>query len=149
MNTKKFLLSALAGFIGLGVVGYLLEEIIFKTYLDTAFYQQIGVSAVSEKSVPEVSSVPFVVFLIPLSIALIMAYMYPKGYEGGTPAVEGLRFGVLLGLFSGIPFAIFFHLLFDIGFGPALAQIFIYTIEIAAVGLLIGLVYGRSSRADS
>jgi len=134
MNTRNFLLSVLAGFVGFMVAGILLEELIFKSYLERAFYQPIGAA------VPAPSLVAFVA---PLSIALIMAYLYPKGYEGGSHAVEGLRFGVLLGLFSGIPFVVFFDLLFPIAFGPALVQILLYTLEVAAAGLLIGLVYGR------
>lgn len=137
MNTKKFLLSVLAGFVGFTVASFLLEELIFKSYMERAFYQPIGASAVSA------TQLPILAFVVPLSIALIMAYIYPKGYEGGSPAVEGLRFGVLLGLFSGIPFGVYFALTFAIGFGPVLTQILLYALEVAAAGLLIGLVYGR------
>ena len=31
-------------------------------------------------------------------LALLMAYVYPKGYSGGAPATEGLKFGVIIGL---------------------------------------------------
>ncbi len=139
MDIKKFLLPVLAGFVGFMVAGILLEELIFKSYLERAFYQPIGAS------LPAVSLVAFVA---PLSIALIMAYLYPRGYEGGSHAVEGLRFGVLLGLFSGIPFVVFIDVMFSIGFGPALVQILLYTLEVAAAGLLIGLVYGRLQPGD-
>ncbi len=135
MNTRAFLLSALAGFIGLNVAYFLLEELIFKSYLERAFYQPIGASVPA----PSLS----VALAAPLLIILIMAYLYPKGYEGGSHAVEGLRLGVLLGLFSGIPFGVFFNLTFALGFGPVLVQILIYALEVAAAGLLIGIVYGR------
>ena len=138
MDMKKFLLATVAGFVGISVAFFLLEELIFKSYLERAFYQPIGAS------VPAVSLVPLVA---PLSMVLIMAYLYPKGYEGGSPAVEGLRFGVLLGLFSGIPFGVFFALTFAIGFGPVLVQILVYTLEVAAAGLLIGLVYRKPGEA--
>ena len=78
-----------------------------------------------------------------VSMALIMAYIYPKGFEGGSPLAEGLRFGTLLGLFYGIPFAFFFGTMFPIGFDAILVTTLISTLEIAAGGLLIGLVYGR------
>jgi len=33
-----------------------------------------------------------------LIVAAIMAYMYPKGFEGGSPVMEGLKFGAMIGL---------------------------------------------------
>jgi hypothetical protein len=77
MNTKKFLLSVLAGFIGFSVASFLLEELIFKSYMERAFYQLTGISAVSA------THLTIFAWIVPLSIALIMAYIYPKGYEGG------------------------------------------------------------------
>ena len=137
MNIKKFLLSALAGLIGYIVATFPLEELIFKSYLERAFYQPIGAPTVSAANLP-VSAL-----IVPFSIVLILAYIYPKGYEGGAPAIEGLRFGVLMGLFSGIPFGIYFNLTFGIGFVPVLIQILIYTLEVSTTGLFIGLAYGR------
>ena len=141
MNTKKYLLSALAGLVGFIVASIVLEDFILKSYLERTFYQPIGelirASAHPEFSVP----LPFVGFLVVW--ILIMAYMYPKGYEGGSPAFEGLRFGVLLGLFQGVPLAISFEFFFGIGLVPVLVQIFRTTLEVATAGLLIGLVNGR------
>ena len=134
MNTRNFLLSVLAGFVGFLAAGFLLEELIFKSYLERALYEPIGAS---------VPAVTLMVFLAPLSMALIMAYLYPRGYEGGSHAVEGLRFGVLLGLFTAIPYVVFLDHMFTIDIAPALLQILLYTLEVAAAGLLIGLVYGR------
>jgi len=82
-------------------------------------------------------------FVAVLSMSLIMAYIYPKGYEGGAPLSEGFRFGVLLGLFAAIPFGIFFDLMFAIGFVPTLVLISVYALEVAVAGLFIGFVYGK------
>ena len=139
MNTKKFLLSVLASFVGLIVAVGLLEEVIFKSYMERTIFQPI------EASAPELS---LAALAVPLLMSLIMAYMYPKGYEGGSPAVEGLRFGVLLGLFSGTPLAVLFNLLFGIGLVPVLVQILLSTLEVGAAGLLIGLVYGRMQKSE-
>ncbi len=49
-------------------------------------------------------------FVAVLSMSVILAYLYPKGYEGGNPLSERLRSCVLLGFFAGIPFGIFFVL---------------------------------------
>lgn len=140
MDTKKFLLSALAGFAGLFLSGGLLEELIFKGYMQKTIYQPMNVS---------LDQAPFWPILVMIFfMGLIMAYMYPKGYAGGSPATEGLRFGGLLGLFLGIPFALFLQMMFAVGFVAVLAVIVIYTVEVAAGGVLIGLVYGRIKPAE-
>ena len=139
MNTKKYLLSALAGLVGFIVASIVLEDFILKSYLERTFYQPI--EELIRDSAPTEFSLPFVGFLVVW--ILIMAYMYPKGYEGGSPAVEGLRFGVLLGLFMGMPLALSIEVFFGIGLVPVLVQIFITTLEVATAGLLIGLVNGR------
>ena len=36
-------------------------------------------------------------------LALVMAVIYPKGYEGGSPWFEGLRFGALMGVLFTLP----------------------------------------------
>ena len=38
-----------------------------------------------------------------LVLALLMALVYPKGYKGGSPKLEGLRFGVIVGLIAESP----------------------------------------------
>jgi len=88
------------------------------------------------------------IVVVNLLMALIMAYIYPKGYEGGSPTAEGLRFGILLGLFVAIPFGLFMSRLFSIALGHPLVGIIVYTIEVTTAGLLIGLVYGRREAAE-
>ena len=136
MNIKKFLLAALAGFVGSSVAYVILEVVLFSGYLERSIYQPAGASTTGGGYIlPTVATV---------SMVLIMAYIYPKGYEGGSPVVEGLRFGILMGLFFGIPQSFFFGTMFPIiGFGAILVGTLITTLELAASGLLIGLVYGR------
>ena len=134
MNIKKFLLAALAGVVG-NSVAYGILFLLLKSYLERAIIEPAGASTEGPAVLSMVSTV---------SLALIMAYIYPKGYEGGSPVVEGLRFGILMGLFFGIPQSFFFGTMFPIiGFGAILVGTLITTLELAASGLLIGLVYGR------
>jgi hypothetical protein len=134
MNIKKFLFAAIAGVVGNVIAYVVLEELIFKGYMERNFYRPIGIS---------LEGTPLWPLIGVLAMALIMAYIYPKGYEGGAPVAEGFRFGVFLGLFSGIPFGVFMGTMFPIGIGPILILIFLYTLEVTATGLLVGLVYGR------
>ena len=134
MNTKKFLLATVAGFVGNVVAYFVLEGLILKAYMKSNIYEVTGASMEGAMYMP---------LLAVLIMALIMAYLYPKGYEGGSPVAEGIRFGILLGLFAGVPFGIFFNMMFPIGFGPAIVLILVYALETTAAGLLIALVYGK------
>jgi len=134
MNTKKLILAMLAGFVGNSIAYAILEELLLKGYMAKAIYEPSGAS---------VGGAPYMAFVAVLSMSLIMAYIYPKGYEGGAPLSEGFRFGVLLGLFAAIPFGIFFDLMFAIGFVPTLVLISVYALEVAVAGLFIGFVYGK------
>lgn len=139
MNAKKFSLAVLAGFVGNTVAYFILEEIILKSYMTTAIFQPAGAA-------PGGSLILGVIAV--LTLTLIMAYIYPKGYEGGSSVAEGLRFGILMGLFLGVPIAFFFGSMFPIGFGPVLVLALVGTLEVATGGLLIGLVYGRMEPAE-
>ncbi|MFQ6615202.1 MAG: hypothetical protein ACE5HZ_00350 [Fidelibacterota bacterium] len=138
MDTKKFLLATLGGFVGNVVAYVILEQLIFKSYIETNVMEATGASMEGPMYLPLIAV---------LAMVLIMAYLFPKGYEGGAPAGEGLRFGIFLGLFAAIPFGIFFDLAFPVGFGPTVVMILVYTLEVAAAGLAIGLVYGKPGEA--
>ena len=43
------------------------------------------------------SPIMWVIALAYVGVAAIMAYMYPKGYEGGSPVAEGFKFGAMIG----------------------------------------------------
>ena len=38
-----------------------------------------------------------------LFLGVLMAVIYPKGYEGGSPWLEGVRFGMFMGLLFTLP----------------------------------------------
>jgi hypothetical protein len=89
--------------------------------------------------------------IIPLGFAsmilqgVILAYLYPRFYRGGTPAVEGVKFGLIMGLF-----------LFSVSTLANAAKIQVssmitwlsiqaafHLIQFTATGAGIGLVYGK------
>ena len=92
--------------------------------------------------------------IIPLGFAsmvlqgVILAYLYPSFYRGGTPAKEGIKFGLVMGLF-----------LFSVSTLANAAKIRVssmttwleiqaafHLIQFVLVGAGIGLVYGKTTR---
>lgn len=139
MTAKKFILSGIAGF-GANVVTYfILEQLIFKSILEKSYYQAIGAS---------VEGSPVLPIIAVLVMVFTMAYLYPKGYGGGSPAGEGLRFGFFLGLFFAVPFSLFTGAQFSLSVGVMLLLILVAWLEIMASGLVVGLVYGKINSSN-
>lgn len=136
MNAKKFVLAVIAYIIVTFAVAASWHLVFFKH-----LYDQFAIFTRTEP-------------LIPLGIvsivmqALILAYLYPVFYKGGSPAKEGLEFGVLIGaLMASI--AVFAEagkqnvsslttwLAFETTY---------YLLQFGVLGVIMGLIYGRSIR---
>ena len=71
----------------------------------------------------------------------VAAVMYAKGYEGGSGAAEGLRFGLMLGVFVFLAFGGVNYAVLNIGRRLALAAAVAGLVEWTIIGLVIGLLY--------
>lgn len=77
--------------------------------------------------------------------AIVVAYVYPRFYGGGSPVAEGATFGLLLGVFMGSN-----AVLAEAGKNQVgalrtwiLFEGTYYLIQFVVVGIVVGLVYGR------
>jgi hypothetical protein len=77
-----------------------------------------------------------------LLIAIVcVAIIYAKGYEGGSGVAEGIRFGLLLGVFVVFAFAGVNYAVLNIGRRLAVMAAAAGFVEWLAIGTIIGLVY--------
>jgi hypothetical protein len=77
-----------------------------------------------------------------LFIAIVaVAIIYAKGYEGGSGAAEGARFGFLLGVFVVFAFVAVNYAVLNVGRKIAVMTAAAGFVEWLAIGLVIGLVY--------
>jgi phosphotransferase system glucose/maltose/N-acetylglucosamine-specific IIC component len=72
---------------------------------------------------------------------LVFAYAYAKGYEGGVGAVEGLRFGVIVGLLLSCFAVVWNYVVLPLSGTLAVAWVADTIAEMAVYGLVVGLVY--------
>jgi len=135
MNGRKFLLAALAAFL----VGFLLSGL-WHVLLLGDFYESN--SAVPMRAAP----LFWAIGLAYLVVGLIMAYMYPKGYAGGSPLVEGLKFGAIIGLLWWFPTNLVLYGVFEGPFSVVLVDGGWHVVEEALAGGALGIVYGRLPR---
>jgi hypothetical protein len=80
-------------------------------------------------------------FAVSLLGFFVFAYAYAKGYEGGPGAVEGLRFGVIVGLLLACFSAVWSYVMMPISGSFAAAMFVDAIVEMAVFGVVVGLVY--------
>jgi phosphotransferase system glucose/maltose/N-acetylglucosamine-specific IIC component len=71
----------------------------------------------------------------------VFAYAYAKGYEGGAGVVEGLRFGVIVGLLLAAFSVAWNYVVLPVSGALAAAWIVDVIVEMAIYGAAVGLVY--------
>ena len=69
------------------------------------------------------------------------AYAYAKGYEGGSGAQEGMRFGVLVGILICCFGMIWDHMVWPVSLQLTVAWMVDYIVEFAIYGSIVGVIY--------
>jgi uncharacterized membrane protein YvlD (DUF360 family) len=129
MNYKKLIIATVVTGFSMWVISGLWHNLILANFYASeteASHEGIGILLIA--------------YLI---LALIMSYIYPLGYKGGRPIVEGLRFGALIGLLWVFP-----HELAMVGaHGDSILYVFKnavwHMVEQGIGGIIIGLIYQR------
>ena len=141
MNTKKWLLGGLASLIVMLVLSFLWYQVIMG-----GFYKEktADVARVQMETTHWLALVLGYLFL-----AFLMSYIYPIGYKGGSPAKEGLRFGIIVGLLvwlcaNVILFAVYKLLLVGI-----VVDILYHVVEQGVGGIVIAFIYGKGPAAKA
>ncbi len=132
MNGKKLILSCIAGFIVMFLLAGLWHMALMSDLYTTP----------SSREEPLMGFIALGLFIL----ALLMAYLYPKGYSGGSPVTEGLKFGILVGLMWVLPLGL---ILYAVQEGYTLNMVIVdaiwHMVEEGVGGIVIGLVYGRQA----
>ncbi|MCK5438395.1 MAG: hypothetical protein KAI97_00545, partial [Gemmatimonadetes bacterium] len=96
MNTKRLLMSFVATYIVYNILGYLIHVVwLSDTYA--------SLSAVWRPEAAMESKM-WVMFVTSAFFCFFFCYIFTRGYEG-KGAMEGARYGLIMGLFIGIPFS--------------------------------------------
>jgi hypothetical protein len=133
MNYSRLALAAVAATVVDGVYGYL----VYGQVIGSEFARY---PAIYRSNETQTAYLPLM-FVGILFAMFVAAYLYAKGYEGGSGMQEGMRFGVLVGLLmvgyvAGVDYAIM-----RIGKRMALYFGLANLVEWIVIGTVIGLVY--------
>ena len=134
MNAGKLLTSAAVAFVAMFVLSYLWHEIIMADYYAS--------------NTPQLTRDEFIVPLIAAGyvvLAIVMAYMYPLGYKGGSAMVEGFRFGAVVGVLVWLSTNLVYTAIWNYPMGTALVDSAWHVVEEGIGGMAIALVFARGT----
>ncbi len=133
MNNKRFFLAVAAVFVVHEVLGFIIHQVLM-----TPFYQE----TYSLWRMPEEINLGLI-YLVAAIWSLLFTYIFTKGYEGKGP-MEGIRYGLLVGLLISVPMAFATYAVQPITLSMAMAWFVYGTIQVVACGLAAALVYQRA-----
>jgi hypothetical protein len=133
MNYARIALAAVAATVVDAVYGFA----VYGTFLTPEFERYPAVYRLGDDGMAHLPLMFAGIFVAMCMAALV----YAKGYEGGSGASEGLRFGVMLGLLMAFFFGSVNYGTLIIGRKLALEEAAAALVEWTLVGMVIGLVY--------
>jgi hypothetical protein len=134
MNYSRILLASVCAFIAYFIYGGVLFGAL--PWLRTEFAKYPAVYR-SQEGIK--STMPFGMLAMFVALAAI-AMLYAMAYSGGG-AVEGARFGALIGVFAVGSFVVHNYVNLNIGLKLTAQQSIAYFVQWTIVGIVIGLVY--------
>jgi hypothetical protein len=133
MNYARLALAAVAATIFDAVYGF----VVYGMLLAPEFGRYPGVYRSNEAGMAFLPLMFAGLFIAIVAVAVI----YAKGYEGGSGAAEGARFGFLLGVFVVFAFVAVNYAVLNVGRKIAAMTAAAGFVEWLAIGLVIGLIY--------
>lgn len=84
-------------------------------------------------------------WLVTLITSVLLVYIFHKGYEGkGSKVAEGLRFGLIIGLFTALPMSVWSYVMIPMTVALAAAWFAIGMVDMLVAGAVVGLLYKRA-----
>jgi hypothetical protein len=136
MNVKRCLVAGFAVFVLTRVLDYVIHGVILMPAYE------------SLKSLwrPDMESLMWLMHVVGFIWSFLFAYIYTKGYEG-KGIMEGVRYGLIIGLFTNIPAAYGTYAMIAIPHSMALQWLIYGLIECILAGIAVALIYKPASPA--
>ena len=102
MNLKKLLMAAIGSFVVMFVLSFVWHKLLMGSFYMQGDGTTRDVCHRAEAIIPLIAAAYAI-------LAVIMAYIYPKGVEGDNKLMNGLRFGAVIGLLWIFPSQLVMH----------------------------------------
>lgn len=132
MNVKRFIWAGLAVFAAFEIIDMIVHgAILGKTY-----------AALASVWRPDMMSKMWIMHLGSLVLAFLFTYIFIRGYENKGLA-EGVRYGVVIGLFSAIPYGFYSYAMYPLPLSLCLIWFGYGMIEFVICGMLAAAIYKK------
>jgi hypothetical protein len=130
MNIKRYVIASLAIFVVFQITGFIIHSVILMpTY-----------AALASLWRPDMMSYMWIMYPTGLVKSFMLVYIFTKGHEG-KGIMEGLRFGLVIGLFMQVPVIWGQFMVYPVPFSLAI-QWFIYgLVEFLIAGVVAAAIY--------
>jgi hypothetical protein len=132
MNVKRFWLACLAAYVVLQILGFLIHQLwLGSTYM-----------ALSEVWRPqaEMMSKMWVMYITAAVWTICFCYIFVRGYEN-KGIMEGLRYGVIIGLFYSLVQSYDSYVIYPIPYSLALQWFLSGLVVSIILGVIVALIY--------
>ncbi len=140
MNTKRWIITSLVVFVAAVILDYLIHVVLLSGAYEATSHLW--------RSEQEMGSMMWMMWLSSLVWAFIFVYIFAKGYEG-RGVMEGVRFGLLIGVFFSLPMALGSYASMPMPFSLAVGWFVYGVIETIILGILAALIYKPASATAS
>ena len=130
MDKKKFAIS----FVAVYVVYQFLNYLIHGVWLSATY------AMLADTWRPDIDSKLWILFITSAVWCLFFCYIYVRGCEG-KGIVEGVRYGVIMGLFFGIPHFYDQYALYPVPYMLALKWFLSWMVVTIICGIVVALIY--------
>jgi hypothetical protein len=132
MNTKKWIIASVVIFVVDQILSYLFHGVFM-----SGVYEQ---TAHLWRPMEEMNRLMWMGWLSGLIWSFLFVYIFAKGYEN-KGIMEGVRFGLLIGVFFSLPMSLGTYMSMPITGGIAIGWFLFGVIEITILGILAAWLY--------
>lgn len=137
MNVKRWLLASLGVYIAI-----LILDLIIRVLILQGCYE-----ATADVWRQDMKSKMYIMYITAAIFSLLFVYIFTKGYEG-KGIMEGVRYGLWMGLLISIPSAYGFYATIDIPYSLAFSWWTLGTVEIIICGIVAASLYRPAAAAE-
>ncbi len=132
MNVKRCVWAIVAVFLAFEVI----DTIVNGVLLSKAYQALLSVWR------PDMMSKMWIYHVGSIILAFLFTYIFIKGYENKGLA-EGVRYGIVIGLFMGIPYAFYSYAMYPLPLSLCLAWFVYVMVEFIICGIIVAAIYKK------
>jgi len=130
MNVKRMLLAALAVFVTIQVLDFLIHSLLL-----ASMYEET-----TEIWRPDMMQLMWIMYITSAFLSFLFVYIFTKGHQG-KGVIEGAKYGFLIGLLIAVIGILNQYVIYPIPLNMAIIWMVSGLIEFIVAGIVVALIY--------